>query len=187
MKFKEKPLRKLTDELPSINDRIEYIRCYFGYPIGPFARKLGVKPVAVLTVVEKDKLPSSRLLKNLSELFPINIAWLYTGNGKYFTQKDLDLYMYAETARGTRPKTEDDIQEAIQFGERVREVRMETGMNQPVFASTVEESPDVIMKIETGASRPSFVFLKKFIVTYKLDPTWALWGIGSKYKNGKAH
>lgn len=174
MKLIEKPVRKLPDGLPDINDRIEYIRCVLGYPVAAFTRKSGANRGTMVRVLEKEADPSIYLIKSILKVFPIiSDQWLYLGTGEPFKVDDIRKYMYGND---TRPGMYDDI------NERLREIRLDLDMPQPLFAAAIGISKDTLANMETKRNHVTIPIIISCAKKFGISELWFLYGIGNKYK-----
>lgn len=175
MKLLEKPLRSLPKDLPTMNDRIEYLRCILGYPITPFTTKVGSGPAAIKNVLAGKKDPSINLLSNIIKIFPVRPEWLYIGNGQPFNVDDVSSFMYKRGA-GKEEEVEKEI------NERFREIRIDSGLSQVLFASEMKMTKDMVASIEINRQGVSITTLKKLARKFNVSEMWFLYGVGNKYK-----
>lgn len=172
----EKPLRNLPAGLPAMADRVEWLRCVLGFPLSSFAIKVGSSKASLKKVLEGKATPNMKMLMNLLQIFPIEEQWLYLGTGQPFKVDDITDHMFS------RPESKTDDYVDVEVNERFREVRMEKALSQPVFASTLDITKDVVAFIETGRSGITIPVLKRFVKKYGISEQWLLWGVGNKYK-----
>ena len=177
MKYLLKPLRELPRGLPKMGDRIEYIRCVTGYPVPAFAVKTGAAKNSIKKVLEGKTDPTLKLIQNILAIFPVNQEWLYLGTGDPFKVDDLSDYFFKKD----EDRRADDYVD-VEVNERLKEVRLDQDMSQPVFAAAVGTTKDILAFIETGRSGVTVPILKRVIKKFNVSDQWMLWGVGSKYK-----
>jgi DNA-binding XRE family transcriptional regulator len=175
MKLLEKPMRDLPKGLPEISDRMEYVRCVLGYPVGAFANKIGSAKTSIVNVVMKTTKPHMGMIDNLVRVFPVSQEWLFMGKGSAFTVDDVSAYVHGSSEYDLGP-IDDDI------AGRVREIRADLGQSQAMFASELGVSKDTITFIELKRSGVSIPLLKRLLKKYSISESWMLWGVGRKYK-----
>jgi DNA-binding XRE family transcriptional regulator len=175
MKFLTKPLRELPKGLPSMNDRLEWLRCALGYPVPSFAVKVGAMKGSIKKVLEGKADPNMKIMQNVLAILPVRDEWLFLGTGKPFKMDDVSAFTY-QTER-----TKDDAID-VEVNERFREIRLEKDLSQPVFGAALGISKDIVASIETGRSSITVPLLKKFLKKYNVGESWMLWGVGNKYK-----
>lgn len=177
MKFIEKPMRNLPKDLPTMNDRIEYLRCVLGYPFTPFTTKVGSGSAALKNVLAGKKDPSISLLTNIIKIFPVSEEWLYIGRGEPFKVDDLTEYVYNK--KGDKAK-----EEAVdsEINERFREIRLDTQLSQVLFASEMQMTKDMVASIETNRQSTSVAAIKRLAKKFNVSEMWMLYGVGNKYK-----
>lgn len=177
MKLLEKPLRNLPRDLPTMNDRIEHLRCVLGYPVTPFTTKVGSGPPAMKNVLLGKKDPTMSLLNNILKIFPVNQEWLFLGHGEPFTVDDISEYVYKKNK-----DKEDDSGIETEINERFREVRLDSGLSQVLFASDMNLTKDMVASIESNRQNISITTLKKLSKKFNVSELWLLYGVGNKYK-----
>lgn len=171
-----KPIRELPKGLPTMNDRIEFIRCTLGYPVNTFAIKVGASKASIKKVLAGTATPTMKLLLNILEIFPVSKEWLYIGNGQPWTKDDLSDYIYEVRSESNQGDVDMDV------NARLREIRNDSGLSQPVFAAALGLTKDIVAFIETGRTGISIPTLKKILKKYNVSDQWMLWGVGNKYK-----
>lgn len=182
LKLVEKPLRKFREDMPEMQDRMEYLRCILGWPIDSWSRKLGKKADTWLAVVKKNKLTYILPIINQLELvFGVNKNWLLTGNG-YPYPKNIVPEHYKFEQVPTSVKSADEM---VKVGKRVAEIRGDQNLTQSVFAATVGSTLDAIAKIEKGKRLPTIVEHNAIVTRYGVSDPWMLRGEGGKYPNNR--
>lgn len=176
MKLLEKPLRNLPKDLPTMNDRIEYLRCVLGYPITPFTTKVGSGPAALKNVLLGKKDPTMSLTNNLLKIFPLNQEWLWMGHGEPFRVDDISKFMYDRGDKEGESGIDTDI------NERFREVRLDNKLSQVLFASEMNLTKDMVASIESNRQSVSIATLKKLSKKFNVSEQWLLYGVGNKYR-----
>lgn len=159
-----------------MNDRIEYLRCVLGYPVTPFTTKVGSGPAALKNVLTGKKDPSISLLNNILKIFPVNQEWLFIGHGQPFTVDDISPYIFSKKREEKEEAFETEI------NERFREVRLDTGLSQVLFASELNLTKDMVASIESLRQGVSITTLKKLAKKFNISEVWFLYGVGNKYK-----
>lgn len=177
-KKNEVPIRVIGKKLKTINDRIEYLRRSFGYPVSAFARKLGGSKSAMINVLSdsKNEDPSFKIIKAIVKVFPVSEEWLLLGMGEPFTKDDISDYKYSE---GGSESTLDP-----ELNSRISQIRNELGLSQAMFADSIGSTRDVISFIEINRTAVTVPIVKKVIKKYNINPTWILFGEGNKYRKG---
>lgn len=178
MKLQTNPKRELTKQLPKINDRIEYVRCILGYDVKGFARKIGSSPAALLNVVSKDSNvePTMKMVTSMITLLPVSKEWLFMGTGEPFTVKDVKPFFPERTGGAT-------LDENVPL--RVKQIRMEAGLNQTFFAAKLGMSRDSYGFMETNKVDLQLYALKKLVIEFNVSCQWVLFGIGDRYTKKK--
>jgi DNA-binding XRE family transcriptional regulator len=174
MKYLVKPLRDLPRGLPKISDRIEYLRCVLGYPPNALALKTGSsKAFMRKTLMGSD--PSMKLIQSLLKVLPVNESWLFLGTGEPFRVNDISEFIY------NRSKNFDDTIDT-DISKRIKEIRLDSGETQAVFAASIGVTKDMYVNIEQGRTGLTVAVLKRIIKKQNLNDTWMLWGVGNKHK-----
>ena len=173
MKLIEKPVRSLSRGLDTMGERIEYLRCSLGFTVPAFIIKTGSRASTLKKVLEGKTNPTMTLLNNILKIFPVREEWLFLGTGDPFKVDDIDKYLYS-------PRPSDGIDDGI--NERFREVRMDKEMSQPVFASELGVTKDIVSFIEGKRSNVSVSLVKKLAKKFSVSEIWLLYGVGNKYK-----
>lgn len=177
VKLLQKPVRKLPEGLPEIQDRIEYLRCVLGYPIKKFAKRVGFSENGYLKIVERDEIKTGwffKLIEAIAVIFNVDKNWIVTGSGSPYGRKDYSEYMFSAVK-------EDNSNDRTQLGRRFKQVREDRGQTQAAFAGSLEISTDVIAKVEIGKIYPSIATLNKVIKKYGVLDPWLLRGEGNRY------
>lgn len=173
MKLIEKPIRQIPKDLNQISDRIEYVRCVLGYPVGAFASKIGSGRETVQRIIKGESTPNIGLIDNLLKIFPINTSWLYMNKGKPFTIEDIEPFKYGFQDKGNAD---------LELIERMKELRKKLDLTQAVFAAQVGVTKDNLASIEVGRSNVSVAVLKRMIERFNVSERWLLWGEGKMFK-----
>lgn len=177
--FREKSIRGLSPKASptTINERLEWLRCVLGYPVGAFANKIGSSKFAVINVLgEKSDDPSVRMVKNICHVFPVNEMWIWGGIGEPFTS-DYTNFIYSNEI--TIPEID------LEVNKRLKEVREDTGFTQALFASEIGSTRDSLAFVEIGKTNLSLINAKQAIKKFNVNCEWLLFGVGPKYKKPK--
>lgn len=68
------------------------------------------------------------------------------------------------------------------IGDRLKELRVAAGMNQPEFAAIVGTSKQYVSQLESGKNQmPSGEYLEGWARHFKVSPRWLVSGTGPKY------
>ncbi len=70
-----------------IGRRIEKVRTHLGLNQVSFAKRLGTSQGVISNYEKGARAPSIKFLKNLREIFQVNINWLLTGEGPMFLEE----------------------------------------------------------------------------------------------------
>jgi transcriptional regulator with XRE-family HTH domain len=169
-----RPLGKSHKDLKSINDRIEFVRVSFNYPVNAYAKKLGVSRTGVTNVISSkiNNDPSYEMLQTIVKVFPVSNEWLMIGKGQPFTKDDITDYKYVDL--GQEPSMD------IEVNQRLRQFRLDTGESQTIFADRVKVTRDVIAFIENNRQSITIPILKRAVKNCNINPMWLLFGIGNK-------
>lgn len=180
-KFLVKPMRKLPEDLPTIADRIEYVRCIFGYPVLKFAKKVGTMKASIENILTGNKNPSLKILDGLCTVFQVSKEWVILGSGKPPVVKPDSELIYTEGSKGQKNMTDEELEEALEFGQRVKEIRMDKNMSQAVFAATLGQLTDSLGRVEQGRNRVTLLLVKRVAKAHGATLEWLVWGTGAKY------
>jgi transcriptional regulator with XRE-family HTH domain len=69
--------------------------------------------------------------------------------------------------------------------DRIKKIRIETGLNQSEFAKKLNISQSAIGYYESGKKKPSAETLEAICNEFDIDGTWLLTGRENKYKTNK--
>jgi transcriptional regulator with XRE-family HTH domain len=177
-KLLEKPLIKIPNNFPRMSDRVEFVRCIFGFPLKSFANHLGTSLNTVTMVCKGEKQPNIRLLNVICEAFPVNKSWLAfnEGSDQVVTVKDYSSYIY----QGGKTKQDQIDEELVK---RFILLRVEAGLTQHQLALKVKTSYDVIKGFEAKRTGIPIPLFKKLIEFYGIPDEFALWGTGPQVKS----
>jgi len=176
-KYKVEPVRDIN-ELATVSDRIEYIRCTLGYPLSHFARKIGGNLMSIKNMVGK-KYASPRLsvLETMAEVFPISLQWLVMGEGDAFTSKLTDYYYDTNIGINLSGK-----QIVVDINGRIKLIRESQNMSQAIMANILRSTRDVISSIENNRQNPTSILYQNLASKLKINLNWLISGEGEMYK-----
>lgn len=172
------PIRTMGKNPKSINDRIEYIRRVFEYPVTAFARKLGSSKSAMINVLSdtKNEDPSFKMIKSIISMFPVSEEWLLLGAGDPFTKDDISDFKYSDS----QPESPLDPE----INARLVQIRNGLNISQAMFADTLDTTRDIISFIEINRTAVTVPLVKKLIRKHNINPMWILFGEGNKHRKG---
>lgn len=168
---------------PLVKDRIKLVMKEFKYDPVEFAALVGASVKAVENVIAGERNPSFTMIENICRLLPVSEEWLFLGKGnKPFTVTEKNLKPYINGSEDL--DSHRDIDEAM--NRRIRQVRINVGLTQAIFAGNLKVTRDVISALEVGKTAPSANFIKRMAIKYGVNPIWILFGEGPEKYNGKS-
>lgn len=179
VKLLEKPIRKLPDGLPEIQDRIEYIRCILGYPLKPFIRKMGFTLPGYQKIMVRNETKTGwfiTLIERVVSILDVDKAWIYMGTGSPYGKKSYDDHMYSNSSEGVDKR---GLRKEI--GRRFKSVREDKNLTQAIFGSSLGIGLSHVSKIEAGVLMPTIPAINKLIKKYGVLDPWLLRGEGPRY------
>lgn len=178
MKYRVSPMRVLSDGLPSVQERIEYIRCVLGYPMEEFAKKLKKSTEEMKGICLGRSLPTLPLLTKISKEFPvIKQEWLLLSSGPVPTPESMHKYFFeGEVSEANRFQTID-----VEVLKRIKEIRMDYKLTQLEYASLIGCSEYLIINIERLKASASVALVKRISKQFHAHTDWIIWGKGEKY------
>lgn len=172
----EKPIRKLTAELLTIPDRVEYIRCILGYPVLAFERTLGLKNGTYKNYVHYDgKHFRLDTVDKIEQVMGVNKDFILTGAKSAYPKNGYEEFIYKNPKDKRFADTTD-----VEVGARVREIRAESGLIGALFAAKLDISPDQLYKIENGTNQLQIRTVNKLVKVFGIPDPWILRGEGRK-------
>lgn len=145
-----------------------------GYDESHFARRVGVSSGALTNVVRNNEDPSYALLRNMCTVFPVSERWLMIGEGKPWTDANINKWKMGSTDKSERIVKE--------INQRLKEFRVQTGLSQTLFASELGVTRDVICNIETYRASPSVPMVIEAAKVFNMNANWLLFGEGEMKK-----
>ncbi len=186
MKFLVKPIRKIEPSpksLKSINDRIDFIRCIFGYEVNRFNTLSGTTKGALMNVlkIESPSEPRLTMIKAICAALPVHREWLVFGTGEVFTKSDITPYIQGPE---NKPRVNSWAVIDPEILKRIIEVRVDKELTQTTFGAKMNVNRSIIASIEGGKVNPSIMFIINFCKVFNVNSNWLLFGIGEKYFQG---
>ena len=73
-----------------MNERIRELRKSLGLTLKEFSRRLGVTDAAISRIEKGNRGITDQMVKSICREFDVDEKWLRTGDGKMFSDKDID-------------------------------------------------------------------------------------------------
>ena len=140
-----------------MKDRIKKIREHFGLSQVKFAQRINKSPGFISLVEAGRSNVSDETIETICSRFPINEAWLRTGNGEMTTQAAVDME---------------------NIGIRVKQLRKDMKLTQEQFAAATGYTNIQIHLVESGKVNPSDKFLRRVCETFDVSFEWMKTGTG---------
>lgn len=172
-------MKKQSKSIEQIHDRIALVMRTLKYDESSFARKIGASKAAVMSVVSKRSDPSFAMIKNITQILPVEQKWLFMGDGEMWTTKDLSVFKSEAKVDMDHRHVDEEI------NNRVKMIRMNSGYTQLLFARELAVPRDVVTNIETYKSSPSAVFTQRLCRAFMIDANWVILGEGEMYTKKK--
>ncbi len=155
-----------------VNRRLKLVREQLKYPIDMFARKLGLNLKSYEKIEIGKSFPSFQLFKNVGNCFPVNIKWLTSGEGQMFHSDITDYLFTGKVAKLDKEVDQDVIK-------RFKEIRINSGFSQAMFANEIGVTRDVVNSIEQGRQDIPRYVMKALSNKYQINLNWFVGGFGS--------
>ena len=143
-----------------LKDRIKQVREHFGLSQVHFAQQINKSPGFISLVETGRSNVSDETIETICSRFPINEAWLRTGNGEMTTQAAVDME---------------------NIGIRVKQLRKDMKLTQEQFAAATGYTNTQIHLVESGKVNPSDKFLRRVCETFDVSFEWLMTGTGEMY------
>jgi transcriptional regulator with XRE-family HTH domain len=150
-----------------------------GDDLRPIAETLRMSEVMLKRLINGRKPVDETFLSKLKEAFPVNINYIFNGEGSLWTDESFDPQSYFAKKEGGGHKLRKGINPSV--CERVRMIRKELNLTQAELAYEIKTERHIVSSIESERQNPTIEFMFLLWDAFSVNLNYVVTGVGQRY------